>query len=156
MNLFRTVLQPAALITAALLSLAAPAQAQHAGYRTFTIAGDVPATYADVADLMRDTGFKPATSIETGIARFVQIWTERLGSPPDVQVINNLAVGPGWVPPVDADDLDDLGDDLFHFHHLRLRCGATRRKDHGGDHQQGQHYTDILTGHARFLLLSVF
>ncbi|HVG01945.1 MAG TPA: NAD-dependent epimerase [Nitrospira sp.] len=34
-------------------------------------AGDVPATYADVADLMRDTGFKPATSIETGIARFV-------------------------------------------------------------------------------------
>lgn len=46
MNLFRTVLQPAALITAALLSLAGPAQAQHAGYRTFTIAGDVPATVA--------------------------------------------------------------------------------------------------------------
>jgi UDP-glucuronate 4-epimerase len=35
-------------------------------------AGDVPATYADVADLMRDTGFKPATSIESGIARFVE------------------------------------------------------------------------------------
>jgi UDP-glucuronate 4-epimerase len=35
-------------------------------------AGDVPATYADVADLTRDTGFKPATSIETGIARFVE------------------------------------------------------------------------------------
>ncbi len=35
-------------------------------------AGDVPATYADVADLMRDTGFKPATPIETGIARFVE------------------------------------------------------------------------------------
>ena len=34
--------------------------------------GDVPATYADVADLMRDTGFKPATTIETGIARFVE------------------------------------------------------------------------------------
>ncbi|MCE3223388.1 MAG: lpsL [Nitrospira sp.] len=34
--------------------------------------GDVPATYADVADLMRDTGFQPATSIETGIARFVE------------------------------------------------------------------------------------
>jgi predicted dienelactone hydrolase len=46
MNLFRTVLQPAALITAALLSLAGPAQAQHAGYRTFTIAGDVPAIVA--------------------------------------------------------------------------------------------------------------
>ncbi|HEU4708187.1 MAG TPA: NAD-dependent epimerase [Methylophilaceae bacterium] len=33
--------------------------------------GDVPATFADVDDLMRDVGFKPATSIETGIARFV-------------------------------------------------------------------------------------
>jgi len=34
--------------------------------------GDVPATYADVDDLMRDVGFKPATSIEEGIARFVK------------------------------------------------------------------------------------
>jgi UDP-glucuronate 4-epimerase len=34
-------------------------------------AGDVPATYADVDDLVRDTGFKPATSIEDGVARFV-------------------------------------------------------------------------------------
>ena len=34
-------------------------------------AGDVPATYADVDDLMNDVGFKPATSIEDGIARFV-------------------------------------------------------------------------------------
>jgi len=34
-------------------------------------AGDVPATYADVDDLMRDVGFKPATSIEEGIGRFV-------------------------------------------------------------------------------------
>ena len=33
--------------------------------------GDVPATYADVDDLMRDTGFKPATPIAEGIARFV-------------------------------------------------------------------------------------
>ncbi|HNO35777.1 MAG TPA: NAD-dependent epimerase/dehydratase family protein, partial [Nitrospira sp.] len=39
-------------------------------------AGDVPATYADVADLMRDTGFKPATPIETGIARFVEWYRE--------------------------------------------------------------------------------
>lgn len=39
-------------------------------------AGDVPATYADVAELMRDTGFKPATSIETGIARFVEWYRE--------------------------------------------------------------------------------
>ena len=34
-------------------------------------AGDVPITYADVDDLMRDTGFAPDTSIETGMARFV-------------------------------------------------------------------------------------
>ncbi|MEK7851042.1 MAG: NAD-dependent epimerase [Deltaproteobacteria bacterium] len=34
--------------------------------------GDVPATYADVDDLMRDVGFKPATSIEDGIKRFVE------------------------------------------------------------------------------------
>jgi UDP-glucuronate 4-epimerase len=35
--------------------------------------GDVPATYADVDDLMRDVGFRPATPIEDGIARFV-VW----------------------------------------------------------------------------------
>jgi UDP-glucuronate 4-epimerase len=34
-------------------------------------AGDVPATYADVDDLMNDVGFKPATPIEEGIRRFV-------------------------------------------------------------------------------------
>lgn len=33
--------------------------------------GDVPETYADVDDLIRDVGFKPATPIEVGIARFV-------------------------------------------------------------------------------------
>lgn len=35
-------------------------------------AGDVPATYADVEDLERDVGFKPATPLEEGIPRFVQ------------------------------------------------------------------------------------
>ena len=35
-------------------------------------AGDVPATYADVDDLMNDVGFKPATPIEVGIRRFVE------------------------------------------------------------------------------------
>ena len=34
-------------------------------------AGDVPATYADVSDLMADTGFKPATPVTQGIERFV-------------------------------------------------------------------------------------
>jgi UDP-glucuronate 4-epimerase len=33
--------------------------------------GDVKATYADVADLIRDTGFSPATSLEYGIERWV-------------------------------------------------------------------------------------
>lgn len=39
-------------------------------------AGDVPATYADVDDLMRDVGFKPATGIEDGISRFVAWYRE--------------------------------------------------------------------------------
>lgn len=33
--------------------------------------GDVPATYADVDDLVKDVGFKPSTPIEVGIQRFV-------------------------------------------------------------------------------------
>ena len=33
-------------------------------------AGDVPATYADVADLARDTGFAPKTPLAEGIARW--------------------------------------------------------------------------------------
>jgi predicted dienelactone hydrolase len=46
MNLLRTFLQSAVLVAAALLSLAGPAAAQHAGYRTLTITGDTPATVA--------------------------------------------------------------------------------------------------------------
>lgn len=38
--------------------------------------GDVPATYADVDDLMRDVGFKPETSIEEGIKHFVNWYRE--------------------------------------------------------------------------------
>jgi len=34
--------------------------------------GDVPATYADVDDLMQDVGFKPETSIATGIRQFIE------------------------------------------------------------------------------------
>ena len=33
--------------------------------------GDVPATFADVDDLIRDVGFRPDTSIEEGVRRFV-------------------------------------------------------------------------------------
>ena len=35
-------------------------------------AGDVIATYADVDDLARDVGFRPRTSIEAGVASFVE------------------------------------------------------------------------------------
>ena len=35
-------------------------------------AGDVPETYADVDDLIRDVGFRPATPLSVGIARFVE------------------------------------------------------------------------------------
>ncbi len=33
--------------------------------------GDVPATFADVSDLVADTGYKPSTPIERGVERFV-------------------------------------------------------------------------------------
>jgi UDP-glucuronate 4-epimerase len=39
-------------------------------------AGDVPATYADIDDLIVDAGFKPATPIEEGIGRFVAWYRE--------------------------------------------------------------------------------
>jgi len=45
-------------------------------------AGDVPATYADVDDLVRDVGFQPATPIEEGVARFVEWYREYYGSVP--------------------------------------------------------------------------
>lgn len=38
--------------------------------------GDVPETYADVDDLIRDVGFKPDTPIEEGIKRFVDWYCE--------------------------------------------------------------------------------
>ncbi len=34
--------------------------------------GDVPATYANIDDLVRDTGFKPATPLEVGIPKFIK------------------------------------------------------------------------------------
>jgi len=38
--------------------------------------GDVPATYADIDDLINDVGFKPATPIEEGIKRFISWYKE--------------------------------------------------------------------------------
>jgi UDP-glucuronate 4-epimerase len=39
-------------------------------------AGDVPETYANVDDLVNDVGFKPETSIEEGIGKFVEWYRE--------------------------------------------------------------------------------
>lgn len=41
--------------------------------------GDVPATEADVDDLVRDVGFKPDTSIEVGIKNFIDWYQEYYG-----------------------------------------------------------------------------
>ncbi len=41
--------------------------------------GDVPATYANIDDLVRDTGFKPATPLEEGIPRFIEWYREYFG-----------------------------------------------------------------------------
>jgi UDP-glucuronate 4-epimerase len=38
--------------------------------------GDVQATYADIDDLIKDTGFKPSTSIEEGINNFIRWYNE--------------------------------------------------------------------------------
>ncbi|MCL4136924.1 UNVERIFIED_CONTAM: hypothetical protein GTU68_038663 [Idotea baltica] len=38
--------------------------------------GDVPDTYADVSDLIKDVDYKPDTSVEDGIARFVEWYRE--------------------------------------------------------------------------------
>ena len=43
-------------------------------------AGDVVATYADVQDLMRDTGFAPSTSLEDGLRHFAKWYGEEYGS----------------------------------------------------------------------------
>ena len=42
-------------------------------------AGDVPDTYADVSDLVRDTGYRPDTSVEQGVARFVDWYRSYYG-----------------------------------------------------------------------------
>jgi UDP-glucuronate 4-epimerase len=42
--------------------------------------GDVPDTAADVEELRRDTGYSPATPVETGISRFVDWYRDFYGS----------------------------------------------------------------------------
>jgi len=41
--------------------------------------GDVPDTYADVEDLVRDTGYKPDTPVDVGVARFVDWYLSYYG-----------------------------------------------------------------------------
>ncbi|WP_374087205.1 NAD-dependent epimerase [Methylomicrobium lacus] len=41
--------------------------------------GDVPDTYADVSDLVRDFGYQPSTQLEEGIARFVRWYLDFYG-----------------------------------------------------------------------------
>jgi len=41
--------------------------------------GDVPATYADISALTRDTGYAPSTPIEVGVPRFVDWFTGYTG-----------------------------------------------------------------------------
>lgn len=41
--------------------------------------GDVPETYADVDDLVRDVGFRPETALEQGIPRFVEWYRQYYG-----------------------------------------------------------------------------
>ena len=38
--------------------------------------GDVPSTYADVSDLISDLDYQPQTSIQEGINRFVDWYTD--------------------------------------------------------------------------------
>ncbi len=42
-------------------------------------AGDVPDTYADVQDLVRDVGYRPDTPIEVGVGRFVEWYRNYYG-----------------------------------------------------------------------------
>ncbi len=51
-------------------------------------AGDVPVTYAGVDDLMADVGFKPDTSIEDGIERFVQWYHEYISFTNDMSALS--------------------------------------------------------------------
>lgn len=52
--------------------------------------GDVPATYADVDDLVRDVDYRPDTPIEEGIRRFVD-WYLDYYAPPEPEKVSSPA-----------------------------------------------------------------
>jgi UDP-glucuronate 4-epimerase len=41
--------------------------------------GDVPDTFADIDDLVKDVGYRPATPVEVGVKRFVDWFVEYYG-----------------------------------------------------------------------------
>jgi UDP-glucuronate 4-epimerase len=55
--------------------------------------GDVAATYADVESLERDVGFRPATSIEDGVRRFVDWYLSFYGVAPLASTGRHAASG---------------------------------------------------------------
>jgi UDP-glucuronate 4-epimerase len=52
--------------------------------------GDVPDTWADAEDLVRDVGYRPSTPVEEGVAKFVAWYLDyyRNGGPADPRVTN--------------------------------------------------------------------
>ncbi len=52
--------------------------------------GDVPDTWADAEDLVRDVGYRPSTPVEEGVKRFVAWYLDyyKDGGPPDPRVTN--------------------------------------------------------------------
>jgi UDP-glucuronate 4-epimerase len=38
--------------------------------------GDVPSTYADVSDLVNDLGYKPETTVQEGVNKFIAWYRE--------------------------------------------------------------------------------
>jgi UDP-glucuronate 4-epimerase len=41
--------------------------------------GDVPATWADVDDLVADLGYAPSVSVEEGVSKFIQWYRDYYG-----------------------------------------------------------------------------
>jgi UDP-glucuronate 4-epimerase len=52
--------------------------------------GDVPDTWADAEDLVRDVGYRPSTPVEEGVAKFVAWYLDyyRDGAPANPRVTN--------------------------------------------------------------------
>ena len=53
-------------------------------------AGDVPDTWADIGDLVREVGYTPSTTVEVGVRAFVDWYLEyyRDQGPPNPRVVN--------------------------------------------------------------------